>query len=469
MSFALNPSPLFGLGNVGKSPNVCAQTRTNLYLEIQKDGEKNNLTMYPTPGLAAFVNFGASPCRGIYQKDDFLYAVNGADLWRIANDGTSTNVGTLLTTGGKVDITDNGTQMLIVDGTYGYIYTFLTNVLAQITDVDFPPPMTCAFMNGRFLVGVTNSALFYISALYDGFTWNGLDFATAESDPDNLIRIFVNEGQIVLLGDKTTEFWGDSGGVDFPFARVGASAIEWGLGAIWSLAKFQDSLIFLRKNRLGASQVCTLTGYTCTVVSNPEIDYIISQYGDVSNAVGFSYMISGHPFYQINFPSADASWLYDGLTGAWSKVQSGTGRHRGELQRNFLNRSYVTDYENGLIYRFDQNVYTDNGETIIREWTSRHQMSADWSGFDELWIEMEGGVGLATGQGSNPQLMMQVCKDGGHEYGSEVWVPFGKIGEYRRRAAYRRLGRARDWLFRFRVTDPVYVVFVAAWGRYGKG
>ena len=468
MTFALNPSPLFGLGDFGKSPNVDAQTRTNLYVEIQKDGEKGSLTLYPTPGLLGFVNFGANPCRGLYQKGDFLYVVNGNTLWQVSNNGTLTSRGTLLTTGGKVDITDNGTQMLIVDGTYGYIYNFNTLAFVQITDVDFPASTTCTFLNGRFIVGKTNSAQFYVSALYDGLSWDALDFATAESDPDNLVRVYVDSGQIVLFGEKTTEFWGDSGAADFPFARVGASAIEWGLAAIWSVAKFQDTLIFLRKNRLGAVQVCTLQGYNCSVVSNPEIDYVFSQYSSVNDAVGFSYMVSGHPFYQINFPSANASWLFDGLTGAWSRVQSGTGRHRGELQRNYLDRAYVSDYENGQVYRFDVNTYTDDGAMIIREWTSRHQMSADWSGFDELWIEMQAGVGLQTGQGSDPQLMMQVSKDGGHEWGNEVWTAFGKIGEYRRRACYRRLGRARDWLFRFRVTDPVYTVFVAAWGRYGR-
>jgi hypothetical protein len=81
---------------------------------------------------------------------------------------------------------------------------------------------------------------------------------------------------------------------------------------------------------------------------------------------------------------------------------------------------------------------------------------------------MEAGVGKTTGQGSDPIIMLQVSKDGGHTWGNEIWVPFGKIGEYRRRAVWRRLGRSRDWVFKFRVTDPVKTVFVAAWGRGGS-
>lgn len=468
MATALAPVPLFGLGNVGKSVNVDAQKRTNLYVEIQQDPEKSTLTLYPTPGIQTFVNFGAYPSRGIYKKGDFLYVVNNNTLWRVSNDGAMTNIGTLLTAQGRVDMSDNGTQIIIVDGANGYIYNTNTLVFAQITDPDWPGADTVTFLNGYFVVTKPNTGQFYISALYDGLSWAALDFATAESNPDNLIRVMADNGQLCLFGPETTEFWGDSGALDFPFARVGASAIEWGLAARWSLCKFMDSLIFLRRNRLGAVQVCTLSGYNATPVSNPEMDYVFSKYSAVDNATGFSYMVSGHPFYQINFPSADESWLYDGLTKAWSKVESSGGRHRGEIQQNYLDRSLVTDYENGKLYIFRDGYYSDDGDPIARELITRHQTIGQFSVIDELWMEMESGVGLLTGQGETPMLMMQVSKDGGHTWGNEYWVNFGQIGEYKRRAVFRRLGRARDWVFKFRITDPVKPVLVAAWGRFGK-
>lgn len=463
---ALRNVPLFGIGNVGKSPNVSAQKRTNLYVEIQADPESNGLTLYPTPGLTSFVNFGANPCRGFYQKGDSAYVVNSNTLWEIAADGTTTNRGTLNTSGGRVDITDNGDQMLVVDGTYGYIYTFDTHVLAQIVDADFPASETCTFLNGYFIVQKTDSAQFYISALYDGMTWDALDFATAESDPDNLVRVMADNGVLMLFGDKTTEPWGDSGAQDFPLARIGASAVEWGLAARWSLCKFDGTLIFLRKNRLGAVQVALMSGTSSVAVSNPEMDYVFSTYSAVEDATGFSYMLSGHPFYQINFPSANESWLYDGLTKAWSKVQYGaSGRHRGEIQVNFLNRPYVTDYENGQVYLLDKDAETDNGQYIVREFVSRHNKAGDFINISQLWLEMQAGVGLVSGQGSAPKVMMQISRDGGHTWGAELWTSIGAIGQFRCRALWNRLGRARDWTFKLRVTDPVKTVFVAAWAK----
>lgn len=458
--------PLFGVGTTGKSVNVNAQKRENLYVEIQSDPEANGLVLYPTPGLTTLTSFGANPTRGVYPKDSRAYMVNGNTLFEVAADGTTTSRGTLLTSGGRVDMVDNGTQLLIVDGTYGYIFTFSNNTLAQITSPNFPACDTCTFMNGYFVVQKTSSGQFYISALYDGTTWASLDFATAESDPDNLVRVLADSGQLILFGDKTTEFWGDSGAADFPFARVGSAAIEWGLAARWSLTKFDSSLMFLRRNRLGAVQVCRMTGTNAMVVSTPELDYVFSRYQTVDNATAYSYMVSGHPMYQINFPTAGESWLYDGLSQAWSRVTSSGSRHRGEIQVNILNRPYVTDYANGKVYLLDQSAYTDDGAPIVREFISRHNKNGDPVHIPKLWLEMEAGVGVQSGQGSDPKVMLQISRDGGHSFGNEVWRSFGAVGKYRQRAIWNRLGHARDWVFKFRVTDPVKTVFVAAWASY---
>lgn len=479
MATKLGPVPLFGIGNVGKSVNVDAQKRVNLYVEVQQESEKSRLALFPTPGLLSFVNFGASPCRGIYRVKNFVYVVHRNTLWRIANNGATANLGTLLSSAGSVFFSDNGTQLIVVDGTNGYIYNLDTGVFELITSPNWPGATSVTFLNGYFVVTKPNSGQFYVSAIYNGLVWSALEFATAESNPDDLVRIISENGQLCLFGPETTEFWGDSGALDFPFARVGASAIEWGLAAAGTLCKFMDSLIFLRRNRLGAVQVCTLSGYTSTPVSTPEMDFVFSKYTSVDAATGFSYMVSGHPFYQINFPAANESWLYDGLTRAWSKVESSGGRHRANMQINYLDRSLVTDYENGRVFILDEDALTDDGAPIAREIVTRHQSIGGFLSIDEIWLEMESGVGVTPnrappGEGDPipppvpavaPRIMMSVSKDGGHTYGNEIWAPIGKQGEYRRRSVWRRIGRSRDFVFKFRVTDPVKTIFVAAWGR----
>jgi hypothetical protein len=457
--------PLFGIGNQGKSVNVDAQQRTNLYVEVNGDSEKNTLTLYPTAGLTLFTDFGASPCRGIWEVSGVVYVVNQNKLYALLNNGVYSPLGTLLTSDGLVSISDNGAQICIVDGQYGYVFDRSTFTFTQITDEGFPTkPQHVDFTDGRFITNQGETGQFYISGQYDGLSWGALDFATAEASPDNLVRVFVDSGLVHLFGDKTNEPWGNTGALDFPYSRIGSGAIEWGLAARWSICKYMDSIIFLRKNRLGQVQVCVQSGGAAQAVSTPEIDSTFGEYGSVSDAVAFAYMQGGHPFYQITFPSANATWLFDGQSKSWSKLSSSGGRHRGLLYTQLLGKNYVTDYENGKIYQLKEGVYTDNGETIAREFVSRHLGAGDFSTISSLWLEMEAGTGSQTGQGYDPQIMMSVSRDGGHTYSPEQWRSFGKVGEYKRRAKWNRVGRARDWVFKFRITDPVKTVITQAWG-----
>jgi hypothetical protein len=170
--------------------------------------------------------------------------------------------------------------------------------------------------------------------------------------------------------------------------------------------------------------------------------------------------------YQINFPTAGKSWLYDASTGLWTILESGLDgmRHRGEFLVDYLNKPRVFDYENGNIYTLDPDVYTDNGTPIIREIASKHFFK-DFKriAIKSIQIDCETGVGLISGQGSDPQMMMKISRDNGHTWGNEVWRPMGPIGRYLRRVIWRRLGAAEcDTVFKFRVTDPVKVVIAAA-------
>lgn len=462
----LTPVPLFGLGTTGKSVNVSAQERLNLYVEVLQDGEKNNLAIYPTPGLELFLNLGANAIRGMWPVGVYAYVVCGPALYRVAADGTSMNVGLLLTSEGRVSMDDNGLQLMIVDNPNGYIYDLQAETFAQITDSDFPGAVTVTFLDQRFVINQPDTGRFFVSDLADGTAWDALNFATAESNPDNLVAVIADAGQLVLLGSKTTELWGDSGSLDFPFARIGSSAVEWGLAARDSLCKFDDSLMFLRQNRLGQVQVCRLTGGSAQVVSTLEVDHEFNSYEEVADATAFAYLLGGHAMYQINFPTADRSWLFDGSNGAWSRVGGDTTRHRADNHVVFGGRSLVGAYDSGRIYRLGAEYLTDDGDAIPRELIGRHQSAGTFTRFAEIWMEMEAGTGLQTGQGSDPRVMLQVSRDGGKTWGTELWKTLGAIGQYRTRAAWLRLGQARDWVFKFRVTDPVKTVFVAAWGRF---
>jgi hypothetical protein len=145
-------------------------------------------------------------------------------------------------------------------------------------------------------------------------------------------------------------------------------------------------------------------------------------------------------------------------------VSHGMTRHRAEIATYFLNRTIVSDSSNGRLYNIAGDVYTENGEEIIAEITTKHGSNELERIFcSALQVDLESGVGLATGQGSDPQIMMQASGDGGHTWGPERWRSMGKIGEYKARARWLRCGSARDFVFRLRISDPVKRVILGAY------
>lgn len=451
--------PLFGIGIQGKSPKITAQIRQNCYFEIVQADEHTKVACYGTPGLESFVDFGDTPVRGkhSFHSNSRLYVVHRATLWEVDNAGVMTNRGTLLTSSGRVYMADNGTQICIVDGTDGYTYNTSSTAFARITDADFPAnPSSVTCHNRRFIVSDNGTGQFYGSAISDGTSWAALDFATAESSPDNLVRVDSRD-ELVLWGDLTTEFWADTGSAGFPYARIPGTSLQWGLASRAAVAKFMGSLAFLAKSD-GQVIVAKLNGFTMERLSDFELEHIINEFDAVNDTTMFAYTLGGHPMLQVNFPTGGQSWLYDGATKVWSKLKSANiTRHRAEIHANFVDTNTVSDYENGKIYRLKSDVYTDNGESIEMELVGRHIVGDDDERVTVAALEliMETGVGLETGQGSAPVAMLQISKDGGHNYGVERWATIGAIGEYKSRCRWRRLGAARDTVYKIRITDPI--------------
>ena len=456
--------PLFGMGNYGKSRTASAQRHLNLYAELQPEGEKSRIVFYGTPGTTLRKSLGDTPVRGWIAIDDLYYLVHRGTLYSVNNAGTATSLGTLDTTSGRVDMAYDGTTILITTGTSGYRYTIGTATFAIVSDADFPDAAkTCAWLGGQFIVDQGEGEQFQTST--NGIDWDALDFASAESNPDGLVRVFVDNGELILFGENTTEYWGLVPDSDFAFASIKGATQEFGLAARWSVAKFNSGIAALMRPSGGQVQVMFIKGYVPTPISTQEIDSVINGYATVSDATAYSYRIGGHPMLQINFPSVLKSWLYDASSGLWSPLEYGLagGRHRGEMALDYLNKTIIADYSTGDIFNLEADTCTDNGTAIAREIIGKHFfVGGDQFTIEDLFIEFETGVGLSSGQGSDPQAMLQISVDNGRTFGNELWTSIGAIGKFLTRAVWRRLGLAQDFVVKIRLTDPVKFVITYA-------
>lgn len=463
--------PLFGVGVTGESAIITPQRRVNVLYEKREDGDKQSFAIRGTPGTVLFSDQSSIPggIRGMhtYVSLSKLYVIIANQLLEINVNGVATVRGTIDAGTNIVAMEDNGSggQLLIADQTKGWIFNTNTNTLTQIGAASFPQnATTVAFDSGYFLVDdPSNIGRFWKSAAFDGTSWSSTDFGQFSTSSNQLVRVYALAGAVILFGSLNIEFWQNVGGSGFPYTVLKQSATPYGLAAKWSIAPVEDTVMFLGANQQGQVSVFLLQGYSPVRVSTPDIDFIINQFTVVNDAVAYSYVVDGHIVYQLTFPTAGRTFIYDNATQMWGEAQTGVsevGRHYCNLGTGFNGNFYVGDQGAGRVYRLSTTAYTDNGNTIPRLLQSRH-IFTDYNilGIDELFLDMETGVGLQSGQGSLPQIMMQVSKDNGRTFGIERWQTFGAVGQYKdHRARWNRLGSARDFVFRFQMTDPVKFV-----------
>lgn len=463
--------PFLGGSGKKRSVTVNASRTVNLYPVVDPES-KSPVALYGTPGLTRLADTTAGDGRGIYEASGRLFVVVGATFYEIDANGTATNRGTLESTSGAVSMADNGLHVVCVDGSNGYKFTLATNAFETIADVDFPGASRISFVDGYFLLNEPNTGRFWITSLY-GSDVDALDFATAEGAPDNLVSLIVDHREVWLFGDESTEVWYNAGGSDFPFTRLDGAYIETGCAAAQSVAKMDNAVFWLSQDKRGRGHVMRAQGYQPQIISTRAVEHAIHGYETVSDARAYTYQQEGHAFYVLTFPTADKTWVYDASQNEWherSYWDAQERRHRGACYAFCFGRHLVLDHSNGRVYELDLDAYSDDGDEIRAVRRTQHQSAEGRRIFwHELQIDIESGVGVPSGQGSDPQIMLRWSNDGGKTWSNEHWRDMGRIGEYKRRAIWNRLGQSRDRVYEVVISDPVKRVIVDAWAEAEAG
>ena len=469
-------TPILGSSYVARSVNAADNRMVNLFPEVIPEGGKEAAFLSRCPGLEFLQTIGTGPIRGLWAHQtngtDF-YVVSGSEVYKLNSmTGTPTLLGTVSGTG-PVSIADNGTQIFFACNGPSYIYNEVTNVFQQITDPDFPGAVTVGYLDGYFVFNEPDSQKVWVTSIFEGTQIDALDFASAEGSPDGLVGLIVDHREAWLFGTDSVEVWYDAGLADFPLARIQGAFNEIGCVAAFSIAKLDNGLFWLGTDARGQGIVYRANGYTGTRVSTHAVEYAIAQYGNLADAIAYTYQQEGHAFYVLTFPTGNATWVYDVATQAWHERAGWDNgafmRHRSNCQCNFGGNIIVGDYENGNIYRFDLDVFADNGgiQKWLRSWRAlpTGQNNLKRTAHHSLQLDCQSGVGLVTGQGDNPQVMLRWSDDGGHTWSNEHWSPMGKIGQYFHRVFWRRLGmtlKLRDRVYEVSGTDPVKIAIVGA-------
>lgn len=259
----------------------------------------------------------------------------------------------------------------------------------------------------RILIGGQKWA---ISGLLDGVNWDPLDVSQISTVADNVISMIVDHREVWLFCETKTVVYQDTGAV-FPFEPISSGFIEQGCTAAFSPCRLDNSIFWLGQDERGGSVAWRAKGYTPDRVSTHAIEYAWAQYSIVSDVVSWTYELNGHAFWVLQFPTANATWVYDASTQMWHKrsywnLTTGTDdAHLGICHVYAFGKHLVGARNSGKIYEMSDAYYDDAGNPIRRKRVSPPiGDGTKWIPWNELQLLMEPGLGPIPPLASAPSV-----------------------------------------------------------------
>lgn len=426
----------------------------NCFIEQLPPDAKAPSLLSRSPGISTWATVGTGPIYGMLPALESLFVVSGSKLYEVDSGGTATELGSVGAIA-SIDMARNTDSVVVVNTPNAYYWN--GSAFAQITDADFTSrgATQVEFVDNYLLFLEPTSGRFFGADLGSASSFDALNFATAEAVPDNLIGMKVDHRQVILFGTESIEIWENTGVSGFPFERVINGFVEIGCFNGNSIAKVDNSVMWLANDYT----VRRLDGVTPVRISHHGVEASI-QNATISTAQAFGYSQGGHLFYVLSFN--EVTWVYDATTQKWHERGTyGFDRWTAGAHASVYGYELVGSTENGSIGILDKSVYSEWGSTQRAHWVYQPVYAEGRTAFhDRLEIICKTGVGVTTGQGSDPQLMLDYSDDGGITWTSLPNKSLGPLGQYRKKVEWRALGSSPQRVYRGAVSDPVEIQIV---------
>lgn len=468
-----------GGSNEAQAVTLDAERTVNWYVErSESQGATAPAALYPTPGVTSLDEASSGPGRGHFFMDGREFAVINKTLYEITQSGILVSRGDVTLHGGPVTISssgDGGGELFITSGGNGWLYTLATDTLAVISAMSSKAHVG-DYLDGYFLALDRDTSTLFVSELFDGATWNtGTKFAQRSAFPDPWVAMKVLGNYVWLMGEQTSEVWFNAGAA-FPFELHPSGRVPYGVAAPDSVAVGDAAIYWLGGSKVGDAYVMRSTGFTPEVISTAPIELRMGEYARIDDAFGECYSDLGHTFYVLSFPSQGITWVYDARSGrwhergTWDSERGEYGSWRPRHHAFAFGQHRMLDSAGLSVYRMARDLGFDVEEREIRRLRRAPAITSENSRiyYSAFEVDLEPGLGLTSGQGSDPQIAMRLSNDGGKTWGPEIWRGAGKKGEYSKRIRWERLGMGRRRVFEVSVTDPIPWRLTNAYLRLGQ-
>jgi len=487
-----------------QNPSVDPEDLCNLYPELVESGngvsKGTKYALFNRPGLTLVGNLGASG-RALWGGNNRLFAVVGGNLVEVNSSGTIIHTYTIAGSGpAQIVFVPSGPglsgatsgALLVWDGSNGasaniwYVDGSTSTPPAVISGVGvgcidgygvvLRPPIPPGSNSDPIPIFTIDGTQFNLSKIFDGSTWDPLQFAIKTGAPDQLQMVHTpgsNTGpgpeELWLLAKRSIEVWYDTGGSalnPFPFQRVPGAFISQGCYAALSVVAIKGSLYWLGGDDRGVGVVYRAEGYIPKRISTHAIENILRSWAisgsDISDAIGYSYQENGHDFYVLTSPTANQTVVYDATENLWHRRASGgtTAAQLGLYHAWAFGKHYLLDSA-GNLYTSSINVFQDAGAAITFSRTT--PIISEENRFT-THIELELHYGGPYNQTRNWSLA--ISNDGGQNFGTPLTLQTGPGGSSPDRAVFRRMGMSRKRAYKLSTTDNLAQCWIDGYARY---
>lgn len=467
-----------------QSPITDCERTCNWYPEIvESDAGKNKMVLYRIPGTRLFgtaPDFDFRVARGAIQVDGRYFRVNGYNLLEIFADGSNLLLGNIAEDARMVQFASNSAgQVAIASAGELYILETDSNTLTHVPQSDsFFGADAVTFGDSYFIVLNHGISQFQISDFNNGLVWDGADVSGRIPMSDRAVNLIWDRGILWIFTGRQTQLWADNGNSNFPFSPMGSAIMEMGLGAKDSLCQFDNALIGLGQDARGSRMFFRATGASPVRVSTHAVEYALSQYSTVDDAVSYVRQDRGHTFYRTTFPTADQTWEMDAASTLWTQPNFtdalGNQHARQDRDHVYVFGKHLVGIAGsdliapGVVMEMTPDYYTDDGYEItnsgpgalihypivrdrIAELPNNENKRVFLNRFE---LEFQPGIGLDGSVNIDPHFMLRNSWDGGRTWGTELEMTAGRIGTYNARAFKNRLGSGRKPAVWIRTSEP---------------
>jgi len=362
-------------------------------LRAEAPGTLTQWQLRDAPGVKPFVRITKSvspgptiidvgPIRGMRNVEGKLFVVAAQTLYQISNTGVAIPYGTVPGVG-RVSMAHNqrglGNELLIVNGSAGYVFNTNTLVFGKITDEGYPGAFVADYVD-QYLCQIEPQGRFWFhSDLADAYAYNTLDRYEAEADPDRMVSLLVSHREVLIFGKDTIEPFVNTGASEGTFERASNTVIEVGCAAKFTPRNLDNSVFWLDDKRL----VRRMEGYTPVRISTDAIDAAFTECteAEVNQAYAFTFEARGHKIYYITVPGR-FTFGYDVLTGQWHRRSTWNMPHWAVTDAVFWNGRWIVGSSiNGRLYELDWLYKLDACDPLVRKrvtgklWDAENEMT----------------------------------------------------------------------------------------------